>query len=175
MLIESKHKLLLLKGNITEFNQWVHKQMGHLHTREQETVDLLYYLWKAYKAAPDNEFVIYIKDLKSQCSDRRATFTAEDLMVCTKNKYEVHLLDKENTWGKPTEEQEKIVVMSAEINSLKKECRGTASKTSKPKQTGKKQAPKKAVPKKLMDKKKKAIDKWAWKSKPPQRNGSQGK
>ena len=28
MLIESKRKLLLLKCNITEFNQWVHKQMG---------------------------------------------------------------------------------------------------------------------------------------------------
>ena len=28
MMIESKHKLLLLKGNITEFNQWVRKQMG---------------------------------------------------------------------------------------------------------------------------------------------------
>ena len=28
MLIESKHKLLLLKGNITEFKQWVRKQMG---------------------------------------------------------------------------------------------------------------------------------------------------
>ena len=28
MLIESKRKLLLLKGNITESNQWVRKQMG---------------------------------------------------------------------------------------------------------------------------------------------------
>ena len=28
MLIESKQKLLQLKGNITEFNQWVQKQMG---------------------------------------------------------------------------------------------------------------------------------------------------
>ena len=50
MLIESKCKLLVLKGNITEFNQWVCKQMGWLHAREQEAVDLLYYLWKAYKA-----------------------------------------------------------------------------------------------------------------------------
>ena len=50
MLIESKLKLLVLKGNITEFNQWVRKQMGRLHAREQEAVDLLYYLWKAYKA-----------------------------------------------------------------------------------------------------------------------------
>ena len=60
MLIESKTKLLLLKGNITEFNQWVRKQMGHLHAREQEAVDLLYYLWKAYKVAPDDEFIVYI-------------------------------------------------------------------------------------------------------------------
>ena len=55
MLIESKWKLLLLKGNITKFNQWVRKQMGCLHAREQEAFDLLYYLWKAYKVAPDGE------------------------------------------------------------------------------------------------------------------------
>ena len=88
MLIESKSKLLQLKGNITEFNQWVRKQMGRLHAREQEAVDLLYYLWKAYKAAPDDEFVVYIKDLKSQCDDGRATIMAEDLMVRAENKYE---------------------------------------------------------------------------------------
>ena len=131
MLIESKSKLLLLKGNITEFNQWVRKQMGRLHAREQEAVDLHNYLWKAYKAAPDDEFVVYIKDLKSQCDDGRATFTVEDLMVWAENKYEARLLDKENTRGKPTEDQEKIVAMTAEINSLKKACGGTA--TPKPK------------------------------------------
>ena len=167
MLIASKHKLLLLKGNITEFNQWVRKQMGCLHTREQEAVDLQYYLWKAYKAALDNEFVTYIKDLKSQCDDGRATFMAEDLMVHAENKYEAQLLDKENNWGKPTEDQEKIVAMTEEINSLKKECRGTTAKNTKPKPMGKKQATKKALPKKTKEQKKKANDKWAWKSKPP--------
>ena len=168
MLIESKRKLLLLKGNVTEFNQWVRKQMGRLHAREQEAVDLLYYLWKAYKAAPDEEFVTYIKDLKSQCDDGRATFTAEDLMVRAENKYEARLLDEENAWGKPTEEQEKIVAMSAEINSLKKERSTAPSKASKPKEKAKKQAPKKAASKKPADnKKKKSNDKWAWKNKPP--------
>ena len=44
LLIESKSKLLQLKDNITEFNPWVRKQMGRLHAREQEAVDLLYYL-----------------------------------------------------------------------------------------------------------------------------------
>ena len=62
--------------------------MGRLHAREQEVVDLLYYLWKAYKAAPDEEFVVYIKDLKSQSDDGRANYMEEDLMVRTKNKYE---------------------------------------------------------------------------------------
>ena len=172
MLIESKRKLLVLKGNITEFNQWVCKQMGRLHAREQEAVDLLYYLWKAYKAAPDDDFVVYIKDLKSQCDDGRATFTTEDLMVHAENKYEARLLDEENTWGKPTDEQEKIVAMTTEINSLKKERQGATTKKSKEKQTSKKQAAKKAPAKKTKEQKKKASDKWAWKGKPPKETDS---
>ena len=46
-------------------------------------------------------------------------------MVQAENKYEVHLLDEENAWAKPTEEQEKIVTMSTEINLLKKEHRSS--------------------------------------------------
>ena len=168
MLIESKSKLLLLKGNITQFNQWVRKQMGRLHAREQEAVDLLYYLWKAYKAAPDDEFVVYIKDLKSQSDDGRATFTAEDLMVRAENKYEARLLDEENTWGKPTEDQEKIVAMTAEINSLKKAHSSTTqTKLTKQKAaTSNTQANKKTQPKKTKEQKK-TNEKWAWKNKPP--------
>ena len=45
-----------------------------------------------------------------------STYTMEDLMVQAENKY------KENTWGKPTDKQENIVAMTAEINYLKKEC-----------------------------------------------------
>ena len=147
-LIEAKQKLLILKGDITEFNRWVRKQIGRLHAREQEPVDLLYYLWKAYKAAPDEEFVIYIKDLKSQCDDGRANYTAEELMVRAENKYEARLLDEENACGKPTEDQEKIVAMTAEIKSLKQERKSnTAAKPTKPKTTNKTQPAKKTQPK----------------------------
>ena len=160
--------MLILKGDITEFNRWVRKQMGRLHAREQEAVDLLYYLWKAYKAAPNEEFVTYIKDLKSQCDDGRATFTAEELMVRAENKYKARLLDEENAWGKPTEDQEKIVAMTTEINSLKKERKNnTTSKTAKPKTTNKAQPAKISQPKKTKEQKKKTSDKWAWKNKPP--------
>ena len=171
MLIESKRKLLLLKGNITEFNQWARKQMGRLHAREQEAVDLQYYLWKAYKAAPDDKFVMYIKELKSQADDGRATYMAEDLMVRVENKYEARLLDEENTWGKPMDEQEKIVAMTAEINSLKKERRGAADKSNKTATKDKKPVAKKIKEQKKTKEttKKKSQDKWAWKNKPPPR------
>ena len=89
-------------------------------------------------------------------------------MVREENKYKARLLDEENAWGKPTEEQEKIVAMSAEISSLKKERSSAPGKAHKPKEKTKKQAPKKATSKKPTDtKKKKANDKWAWKNKPP--------
>ena len=64
-------------------------------------------------------------------------------MVRAENKYEARILEEENTWGKPTKEQEKIVAMTAEINSLKKEYRGTADKNSKTTMKDKKPAAKK--------------------------------
>ena len=73
-------------------------------------------------------------------------------MVRAENKYEARLLDEGNTWGKPTEDQEKIVAMTAEINSLKKACSGTTTvKPAKQKMMGKTQVNKKAQPKKMKD------------------------
>ena len=92
-------------------------------------------------------------------------------MVGAENKYKARLLDIDNVWGKPTEEQEKIVAMTTELNSLKKERTSAPGKTNKPKEKTKKQAPKKAASKKSNDnKKKKANDKWAWKKKPPKKS-----
>ena len=88
-------------------------------------------------------------------------------MVCAENKYEARLLDEGNAWGKPMEEQEKIIAMTAEINSLKKERRGTATKKDKEKPASKKLATKKTPAKKMKEQKKKASDKWAWKGQPP--------
>ena len=151
--------------------------MGRLHAREQEAVDLLYYLWKSYKAAPDDEFVVYIKDLKSQSDDGRATFTAEELMVRAVNKYEARLLDKENAGGKPTEDQEKIVAMTAEINSLKKaRSSSTTSKPTKQKAaTSKTQANKKTQPKKTKEQKEKVERKMGVEEQAPQGYRQQGK
>ena len=120
MLIDSRQKFLALKANITKFNTWVCTQMDQLHAHNLEAVDLLHYLWKAYKAAPDEDLVTYIKDMKSQAEDGQATYTMEELMAQVENKYEAHLLNEENTWGQLSEDHERIVAMSTEIDMLKK-------------------------------------------------------
>ena len=87
LLIESKKRLLKLKGNVTEFNRWVRQQVKKLHVQDQEAMDLTHDLWKAYKAAPDEDFITYIKDKKSQVDDGRASYNAEELMTMAENKY----------------------------------------------------------------------------------------
>ena len=82
-------------------------------------MDLTHYLWKAYKAAPDEDFIIYIKDNKSQVDDGRASYNAEELMTMAENKYEARLLDEDNAWGTPSDEQDQILAMTAEIKVLK--------------------------------------------------------
>ena len=81
-------------------------------------MDLTHYLWKAYKSATDEEFTMCIKDMKSQVDDVCATYAAEELFTMAENRYEAWFLDEETEWSKPTEEQEQIVVMNAEINLL---------------------------------------------------------
>ena len=67
------------------------------------------------QSCPDNEFVVYIKDLKSQCDDGLVTFTAEDLMVHAENKYEVRLLDKDKRVGHVGNTQVSFLMCKLEI------------------------------------------------------------
>ena len=169
MLIKSKKKLLTLKGDVSKFNTWVHTQMDLLHSRDQEAVNLLHDLWKAYKVAPDKEFVTYIKNLKSQAEDGHAMFTMEELMMRAENKYEAHLLEEENAWGQLLDDHKKIIAMSMEIDLLKKNHQTNIM----PKVTGKdKRKSTMASSFKKKDEGKK--NKWAWKDKPQKQMGSRG-
>ena len=82
-------------------------------------MDLTDDLWKAYKAAPDIDFITYNKDKKSQVDDGRASYNAEELMTLAENKYEARLLDEDNAWGSLSDEQEQVLAMTTEIKALK--------------------------------------------------------
>ena len=99
LLIECKKQLLKLKGNVTEFNRWVRQQVNKLHAQDQKAMDLRHYLWKAYKPAPDKDFITYIKDKKSQVDDGRPSYNAEEFMTMAENKHEARLLDEDKCLG----------------------------------------------------------------------------
>ena len=55
-LMDMALHLSTLQGNITEFSDWVHEQVGQLATRGTIAPDLLTYLWKTYLQANNAEF-----------------------------------------------------------------------------------------------------------------------
>ena len=69
-LIYMTHQLTNLQGDITAFNDWVHEQVCQLAARGTAAPDLLTYLWKTYRQAPDAEFKCYIKTLKAEYEDK---------------------------------------------------------------------------------------------------------
>ena len=164
LLIEPKKQLLKLKGNVTEFNSWVRQQVNKLHVQDQEALDLTYYLLKAYKAARDEDFITYIKDKKRQGDDGRASYNTEELMTMAENKYEARLLDEDNAWGTPSDEQEETLAMTAEIKVLKQGNNKASNSIKK----GNKKSQKESKDKPNKDsKKKKTNNKWDWKNTAP--------
>jgi hypothetical protein len=97
-LIDMPTKLAQLGGDIIKLNQWVKEQIQKLACLGEAPPQLLPYLWRAYQAAPDDEFVDYIRILRHQHEDRRAVCTADSLMTMAENKYTLQL--QSNDWGK---------------------------------------------------------------------------
>jgi len=60
---------------------------------------------------------LYIKNKVDQYTDGTATFTHEELMLLTTNKY--NLLMQTGEWGAKSLKEEKIVAMQAELTALK--------------------------------------------------------
>ena len=128
-------------------------------------MDLTHYLWKALKAAPDEDFTTYIKDKKCQVDDGRASYNAEELMTLAENKYEARLLDEDNAWGKPSDEQEQILAVTAAIKALKQ----GNNKGSNSNKKGSQKSDKESKDKNNKDskKKKKTNNKWDGKNTAP--------
>ena len=141
--------------------------MSKQHARDQETMDLTHYLWKAYNAAQDEDFITYIKDKKSQVDDGGATYTAEELMTLAENMYEERLLNENHVWGTPSDEQEQILAMTAEIKAFKQGSnKGTNSNKKGKNRFNKNKSNKESRDKNNKDtkKKNKTNKNWAWKN-----------
>ena len=138
--------------NITKFNMYVKNLVDQLRARGEFTNDLLINLFKGYLSATDKSFTAYI-DKKLETYEEGQDMSADQLMLWARNEYDL-LLDK-GTWNAPTEQEEKIIALQAQVKEMEKKL-----SEKKPQSSSKPKSPKN----KSQDKKKKSkrVEKPDW-------------
>jgi hypothetical protein len=113
-----------LESDIEKFNEYVIGLVEQLQARGQETQDLLVNLFKGYKACKDLEFVDYIKK-KEDLYEEGGDVSTEQLMEWALNKFKTR---QENlTWCQKSDEEETIIALQAQVQSLIHKTKGKAN------------------------------------------------
>ena len=138
-----------VNSDIEKFNGSVHLWVKSLRARGHEHNGLVTNLFDGYTAASDRQFVEYIRK-KEDAFEEGQDIDPDQLMQMALNKYRI-LVDK-GQWNAPSEEQQKIFILQAELEKLKKKKKSPSTSTgqtatnnnadNKPKkQKGKKEKP----------------------------------
>ena len=104
-------------SDIDKFNDYVVELENKLQARGQVTQDLLVNLFKGYKVCRDLEFVEYIKK-KEDFYEEGGDVTSDQLMEWALNKYKSR--KESNVWCQKTNEEETIIALQAQVQSLLK-------------------------------------------------------
>ncbi|CAJ1970427.1 unnamed protein product [Cylindrotheca closterium] len=154
--------------DINRFNNHVKMLLMALHARGEKTLDLLTYLFRAYNACKDENFVKYIGDLQTDHDMGTKAIDSRTLMSLAEKKYRIMVTTK--TWEAPSAAQEEILAMQTRLNKLSDKL---AAKTKDGKQRKRKElgadngSPKKKVKFEKGKGKKQMKEKPDWMSKPP--------
>ena len=103
-------------NDITQFNNHVTRLENALRARGEKTLDLLTYLFKAYNACTDKEFVKYIRDIQTDHEMSSKPISAKMLMSQAEKKYRILVTTKR--WQAPTDTEEKLIALQAKLTSL---------------------------------------------------------
>ena len=112
--------------DITKFNAHIQLLLEGLSARGETTNNLLINLFKGYKAATDNTFVKYIERKQEEYNDGNS-MTSNQLMELADKKYKNLKLN--GLWNAPSEQEEKILALSAEVEKLKRDKSRKQKKT----------------------------------------------
>ena len=168
-----KTKLLTLtnhmaevESDITQFNSSVTAWEQSLHARDEEvkSTDLLINLFRAYQACQDKEFQNWAK-LKQDEYNEGKDITAKGLMELAENKYKNMVND--GVWKAPTQEQETIVNLTAQVAQLQKKVKAAARTQTRARKGDKQQDDKDKDKSGKPDKEKKKREYPAWKKVAP--------
>ena len=83
------YKMISLKGDIVEFNQYAERKRDELLSRGQTVDELIAHLFTAYLLSPVEPFVRYIQAKKDIYEEDGTTITADELMALALVKHEL--------------------------------------------------------------------------------------
>ena len=112
-----KYMFETAKDDITKFNEYVRQNLRALTSRNEQTLDLLTNLFRAYHLCGDRDFQDYIKKLKREHDDSTTTLDEETLMAKAELVYNTSI--EEGTWKEPTAEQEELIALRAQLTKVK--------------------------------------------------------
>jgi len=105
-------------SDIVKFNGYVMLLISSLNARGHKTEDLMTNLFKGYLAASDKVFVEYMSKKKDDWEDDTTEYTTQSLMQIAANKFKN--LKAKGNWNAPSESEEKILALEAEVKNLKR-------------------------------------------------------
>ena len=122
--------------DMPKFNNYVRSLVEQLQARGEDTEDLLINLFKGYLECSDKVFVRYIERKKEDYDEGDDEMTSNQLMLLASNKYKI--LKDNDRWNAPSAEEEKILALEAQLESLKKKKNFRGSNNNNDKGKGKK-------------------------------------
>jgi len=108
-------------SDINRFHLEFREVVQLLEGRGKTGIDKLKYLFKAYKCAKDKDFRDWSKRKQEEYDESfpNPTLTADALMRLAQNKYVAATRPGSTTWGSRTAEEDRIVALAAQVESLK--------------------------------------------------------
>jgi hypothetical protein len=106
-----------IKGNIDLLHSYFNKNYSQIIARKATVNNPVNILFTAYSVVPCAHLCLYIKGKHDDYNNGTATYTHEELILLTSNKY--NLLVQEGIFGAKSLEEEKIIAMQAELTALK--------------------------------------------------------
>ena len=107
------------KYDVQEFNAYIGRIMFQLRARGEEAPDTLVHLFRAYKSAPNTDFVQYVKHKESLYEEAEIEMTPQKLMGLAITKY--NTLKEQELWEQDNQAGDEIVALKAEIALLKQQ------------------------------------------------------
>ena len=120
LLTQLDQKMVELNSDVNKFNDHFSALLRRCHAfgYHPDETTLVTHLLQGYKACGDTGFKSYIRNKEDAHNDGTSTFSVNKLLADTGNYYRIR--SENGEWLQATEEQKKIVALTAQIQELEK-------------------------------------------------------